>query len=99
MLTAALDELYAMSLVAAGLFSVPFLLKLVEAKMLDNWTMVLLCFFLSSGTKALVVRKTPTTFTFKTMLYVAAVLKVSIKSCCSSVCSSIIKHMTGTVVT
>ncbi len=83
MLTAALEELYAMSLVAAGLFSVPFLLKLVEAKMLDNWTMVLLCFFLSSGTKALVVRKTPTTFTFKTLLYVAPVLTVSIKTCCS----------------
>ena len=83
MLTAALDELYAMSLVAAGLFSVPFLLNLVKAKMLDNWTMVLLCFCLSSGTKALVVKKTPTTFTFNTLLYVAPVLKVSIKACCS----------------
>lgn len=83
-----------MSLVAAGLFSVPFLLKLVEAKMLDNWTMVLLCFFLSSGTKALVVRKTPTTFTFKTLLYVAPVLNVSIQTCCSCVCLPIIEtHM------
>lgn len=89
MLSAAFEELYAMSFVAAGLFSVPFLLKLVEAKMLDNWTMVLLCFFLSSGRKALVVRKTPTTFTFKTLLYVAPVLKVSIKTC-SSVCLCII---------
>lgn len=78
MFTAALDALYAINLSPAGFFCglvMPSLLKDTEAKMLDTWRMVLLCFFFSKGTKALVVMKTPTTLTLSMFSYVAELLQ------------------------
>ena len=61
-----------MSMSAAPFFSgslMPSLLKLTNAKMLEICTTVLLSFLFRRGTNALVVRKTPTTFTLRMLWY------------------------------